>query len=99
MDLTATEQTVMERFAYKTHIAGGAKAGYVLRRQAIAAAAETGAVAEVDSAIAALVGRGLLITSEGGEFVYLTEAGVESLAGATPVVETPSAEAPAGAPA
>ncbi len=77
MDLTATEQSVMERFAHKTHIAGGAKAGYVLRRQALASGAET----EVDSSIASLVGRGLLTINESGEFVYLTEAGAEALTG------------------
>lgn len=75
MDLTASEQSVMQRFAHKTHIAGGAKAGYVLRRQAIVADAET----EVDGGIAALVERGLLTVGESGEFVYLTEAGVEAL--------------------
>ncbi len=77
MDLTDAEQTVMERFADKTHIAGGAKAGYVLRRQAIASGLES----DVDSGIASLVERGLLTEAESGEYVYLTEAGVEALAG------------------
>ena len=76
MDLSAAEQTVMERFALKTHIAGGAKAGYVLRRQALASGAES----EVDDGIASLVGRGLLAVGESGDFVYLTEAGAEALA-------------------
>lgn len=97
MNLTTAEQTVMERFAYKTYIAGGAKAGYVLRRQAIAAAA--GAESEVDGALATLVGRGLLTASEGGEFVYLTAAGVSTLAGEAAAVEEPAVEESTGAPA
>jgi len=75
MDLTDAEQTVMQRFAHKTHIAGGAKAGYVLRRQTILSGAET----EVEGGIAALVERGLLTVSDGGEFVYLTEDGAAAL--------------------
>lgn len=77
MDLTTSEQDVMDRFAHKTHIAGGPKAGYVLRRQALVSSAE----AEVDGGIASLAERGLLTVGESGDFVYLTEAGVEALAG------------------
>lgn len=75
MEWTAIEREVMERFAHKTHLAGGAKPGYMLRRQAIAAGVE-GAVEE---GVAALVEKGLLALSECGEFVYLTEAGAEAL--------------------
>lgn len=76
MELSAGEQAVMERFAHKSHSAGGPKPGYVLRRGAVL----QGVGEELEAGITALVERGLLTVSEGGEFVYLTEAGVETLA-------------------
>lgn len=79
MDLSVTEQAVMERFALKTQTAGGAKAGYVLRRQALA----EGVAGGVDGGIEALVERGLLVVGDSGDFVYLTSAGAEAL-GAAP---------------
>ena len=75
MEWTANERKVMERFAYKTHMAGGAKPGYMLRLRAIAAEIEEGA----EEGVSSLVEKGVLAVSEGGEFVYLTEAGVEAL--------------------
>jgi len=77
MDLSAAEQIVMDRFREKTHIAGGPRAGYVLRREAVAYAQEPGF--DLDAALATLVEQGLLASSEGGEWIYLTESGTEAL--------------------
>ena len=79
MNLSAAEQTVMDRFAQKTHIAGGPRAGYVLRKQAVGSEQEPDF--DLDGGIAALVDKGLLATSEGGEWVYLTPEGAAQLAG------------------
>ena len=84
MDLTASESSVMQRFAEKCWSAGGPKNGYVLRRLAIARGVDDGA--DVDAGISGLITRGFLAASENGDFVFLTEAGVEALAarGRTP---------------
>lgn len=77
MDLSTTERALMDRFAQKTQIAGGASRGYVLRRQALAY--DRGADFDLEGGLAKLVERGLLTTSESGDFVYLTEQGADSL--------------------
>jgi hypothetical protein len=77
MDLTAIESAVMQRFAEKCVSAGGPKNGYVLRRLAIARGLDDGA--DVDAGISSLITRGFLAASENGDFLFLTEAGVESL--------------------
>ena len=79
MDLSTVEQTVMERFSEKTHLAGGPRAGYVLRRQALAYGRDPDF--DLDAGLRALVERGLLTTNESGDYVYLTEQGVEALTG------------------
>ena len=79
MDLSTVERAVMERFYEKTHIAGGPRAGYVLRRQALAYGGDLDF--DLEAGLSALVERGLLTTGESGDYVYLTEQGVESLAG------------------
>jgi hypothetical protein len=78
MDLTAIENSVMQRFAAKSQSAGGPKSGYVLRRLAIARGLES--EADVDAGISGLIERGFLAASENGDFVFLTEAGVGALA-------------------
>ena len=80
MDLTAIESAVMRRFAAKCVSAGGPTNGYVLRRLAIARGLDDGA--DVDAGINGLIARGFLAASETGDFVFLTEAGVEVLADA-----------------
>ena len=89
MDLSATERALMDRFAQKTQIAGGASKGYVLRRQALAY--ERGADFDLEGGLAKLVERGLLTTSESGDFVYLTEQGADSLVAGSPVAGSPAA--------
>ena len=77
MDLSVAEQTVMDRFQEKTRIAGGPKAGYVLRRAAVGYGQEPDF--DLDTALAALVDREFLTSSEGGEWIYLTQEGADSL--------------------
>jgi hypothetical protein len=77
MQLSDAETVVMERFAEKTHMAGGARAGYMLRRDAVKYGSDPGL--DIDGAVAGLVERGLIAASESGTFLYLTESGVEAL--------------------
>lgn len=77
MQRSNAENVVMERFAEKTHMVGGARAGYMLRRAAVKVVDDP--ELDIDGAVQALIERGLLAASENGEFLYLTEAGVEAL--------------------
>ena len=77
MDLSVAEQIVMDRFQQKTRIAGGPKAGYVLRRAAVVYGQESDF--DLDAALTGLMDRELLTSSEGGEWIYLTQSGAESL--------------------
>ncbi len=79
MDLSATERVLMDRFAEKTQSAGGARSGYVLRRRALAY--DRGSDFDLAEGLAKLIERGLLASSESGDYVYLTQEGVDSLAG------------------
>ncbi|MDH3402307.1 MAG: hypothetical protein OES32_05240 [Acidobacteriota bacterium] len=74
MDLSTDERAVLQRFAEKTRMAGGPRLGYVLRRRAVSAGG-----LDVDGALASLVGKGLLAASESGDFVFLTQQGVDAL--------------------
>ena len=77
MDLSTDELAVMKRFREKTHIAGGPRLGYVLRRRAFSVHQATGF--DADGALSGLVEKGLLAASESGDFVFLTEQGVAAL--------------------
>ena len=79
MDYSTDELAVLQRFSEKTHIAGGARAGYVLRKRALSVAEAPGF--DADSALAGLVEKGVLAASESGDFLFLTEQGVEALKG------------------
>ena len=81
MDYSPVERLVLERFREKTAVAGGPRAGYVLRRQAIRYPHPDLGDAELDAALAGLVERGLLAPNEARDFFFLTEAGVAALAG------------------
>lgn len=78
MELSSAERVVMERFAEKTHMAGGARAGYMLRRDAVTYGRDPRL--DIDGALRGLVERGLLAASDSGAFLYLTTAGAEALA-------------------
>lgn len=78
MSSTATDH-VLERFAEKCRIAGGAKPGYMLRKESIQYGLEDAALAATEEALAALVERGVLVANDAGDRYFLTEAGVEEL--------------------
>lgn len=80
MELSPAETAVMQRFFEKARIAGGPRAGYMLRKQAITYHAERSPEVDFEAALAALVERDLLKVDEGGKLFYLTEAGVTALA-------------------
>ncbi len=78
MELTADERAVLERYREKTHLAGGPRAGYLLRRMAIAKGVDDSI--DVESGLSGLVELGLLVSSEAEDFVFLTEKGAEAVA-------------------
>jgi len=73
------ERLILERFRAKTHIAGGPKAGYVLRRHAIRYPHPEIPDAAFDAAFDALLTRGLLAANEESSVVFLTEEGAEAV--------------------
>ncbi len=77
MELTASEAAILERYLDKMHMAGGPRAGYLLRRRAIEAGVDPSL--DLDAGLGGLVERGLLATSEGGELLYLTEEGATAI--------------------
>ena len=81
MSFSETESEILDRFREKCRIAGGAKPGYNLRRQAIeAGVAEPGAEA-MSQGLASLVEQGLLASNEAGDRFILTETGAEAIEG------------------
>ena len=74
------EAHVLSVFREKCRRAGGPKAGYNLRRQAI----EYGVAEEqwdiCAGALESLVGQGLLMSNEAGDRFILTEEGAETIA-------------------
>jgi hypothetical protein len=79
MSYSETETEVLRRFFEKCRIAGGAKAGYNLRRQAIELGVSGQAAEGLDEGLASLVEKGLLASNEAGDRFILTESGVEAL--------------------
>ncbi len=77
MDLSRDARAVLERYRDKTHLAGGPRAGYVLRRTAIGRGVDD--AVDLGGAIAELTDGGLLSASENGDFLFLTESGVEAV--------------------
>ncbi len=75
------EDQILDRFRQKSASAGGPRAGYVLRRYAIARGVEEADPEAVEAALGALVERGLLAASEKRDFYFLTAAGVEAIGG------------------
>ena len=80
MSLSEAEAHVLHRFAEKCRIAGGAKAGYVLRRRSVEQGWDRADGSAMEQALEALVSRGLLAVNEAQDRFILTEQGVESLA-------------------
>lgn len=81
-DLSAAEKAVLDRFAEKVFIAGGARPGYTLRRRAVLQVQDAHVGVDLDAGLAALVARGLLKRNEKGDFYYLTAAGAAALGAA-----------------
>jgi DNA-binding PadR family transcriptional regulator len=80
MSPPAAELHVLHRFAEKCRLAGGAKAGYVLRRRSLEQGWDRARAGQLDEALDALVGRGVLAVNEARDRFVLTEQGVEALA-------------------
>lgn len=78
--MTTADQVILERYHEKCRIAGGHRAGYVLRREAILRVAESHPEADLEGGLASLVDAELLQANEAGSFFFLTAAGVEKLA-------------------
>ena len=79
MELTEAEQAILERYREKTHLAGGARLGYVLRRDAILYHRQRRPDLDWEGALQALVEKGILKASDKGDFYFLSQAGVEAL--------------------
>ena len=77
MAFSETESGILNRFHEKCRIAGGAKAGYNLRRQAVEAGLAGLEGDAVGEGLASLVEKGLLISNEAGDHFILTATGVE----------------------
>jgi len=69
----------MSRFHQKCRIAGGAKPGYNLRRQAIEAGLADSPGSVVDEGLTSLMEKGLLVSNEAGDRFSLTATGVEAI--------------------
>lgn len=73
------EALVLSVFKEKCRRAGGLKAGYNLRREAIQYGGTDDEKTASDEALGSLVERGLLAGNEGGDRFILTEEGVAAL--------------------
>lgn len=74
---TSPENRIRDVLAERCRIAGGARAGFSLRRTALQALASNGGeIDEIEAAVDALVAAGRLAANESNSRVYLTEAGV-----------------------
>ncbi len=73
---------ILDRYAEKCRLAGGARVGYVLRKQAILYVAEDHPGVDLEAGLASLVDEGMVKPSESGEFYFLTAAGAEKIGGA-----------------
>jgi hypothetical protein len=78
MDLSKPEQLILERFHEKCRMAGGPRAGYMLRKQAIVYPHPE---VDLEPALAGLVNKELLKVNEGGQLYYLTASGTDLLQG------------------
>lgn len=76
---SAVERLILERFRERTHSAGGPKAGYVLRREAVRQKHPDVPEPDLAAAFDALLARGLVAANEDSPVVFLTEAGAEAV--------------------
>lgn len=78
-DLSRVERVILDRFWEKCRIAGGVRAGYVLRRDAIHYIADDHPGLDFDEGLDSLEKRGLLKPNEERNFWFLAEPGAEVL--------------------
>lgn len=84
MDLSQSEAAIMAHYYEKTRIAGGVKAGYLLRLESIRRLQNGDPQVDVDQGLSGLVEKDLLQPTEKGDRYYLTEAGAEYLSSRLP---------------
>ena len=73
------ESFILNRFFEKCRIAGGPKAGYVLRKAAINYGIEPERESEFEICLAGLVKQGVLFSNEASTLFFLTAKGVDVL--------------------
>lgn len=83
MELTTVEQVILDRFYEKSRMAGGPRAGYMLRKRAVVCLEDAHQELDLEAGLESLTERGLLLRAESGELYYLSEAGSEALAART----------------
>ncbi len=79
MTETNCESWILNRFFEKCRIAGGPKAGYVLRKAAINYGIDQSRESEFDECLTGLVDQGVLMSNETSTLFFLTSKGVEVL--------------------
>ncbi len=79
MDMQNVEQVIMDRFYEKSRMAGGPRTGYMLRKQAVVCLGEDHPDLDFEAGLASLFSKGLIVANEGGNLLYLSEAGSEAL--------------------
>lgn len=80
MSTSTVEDRILERFHEKCRMAGGPRPGYMLRRDAVTCLSQDHAELDFEGGVASLVDQGLLLASESGALLYLSEAGSEAVA-------------------
>ncbi len=69
------ERRILDRYAEKSRLAGGARGGLMLRRDSVAYHAERHPDLDFDAGLSSLVEKGVLAPNEGGDRFALTEDG------------------------
>ena len=77
--MTDADRVILERYHDKCRAAGGPRAGYVLRRDAILYVADRYPDLDLEGGLASLVDLELIKANEEASFYFLTAAGVEKL--------------------
>lgn len=80
---TTAPEIILDRYREKCRMAGGPRAGFVLRRRALLYVQPEHPGLDLEAGIAALEDQGLLKSNESGSFLFLTQAGADVLAGGT----------------
>lgn len=80
MTTKTAPEIILDRYREKCRMAGGPRAGFVLRRRALLYIQPEHSGLDLEAGIAALEDQGLLKANESGSFLFLTQAGVDVLA-------------------